>query len=174
MKFSQIINQLERCDIRGKVWIDAGCGNGTFTFPLASMVSKIIALDTNKHNLSYLESRISSEMAIETKLFDFNIPSWYKTPVDGILFGFSLHDNPNHKKALENAYFQLKEKGKLVVFEYSSDKSVFWVPHPLPLNRLIPILNNLAFQDIQVVENIPASRTSRNWNNASYSLVATK
>jgi len=27
--------------------------------------------------------------------------------------------------------------------EYSSDKPVFWVPHPLPLNRLIPILNNL-------------------------------
>lgn len=174
MKSPQIVNQLKSCGISGKVWIDAGCGNGTFTFPLASMVSKIIALDTNKHNLSYLESRISSEMDIQTKLFDFNIPSWYENPVDGILFGFSLHDNPNHKKVLENAYFQLKEKGKLVVFEYSSDKSVFWVPHPLPLNRLIPILDNLAFQDIQVVENFPAYRTSRDWNNASYSLVATK
>ena len=174
MKFSKIFKQLERCGIYGEIWIDAGCGNGTFTFPLASMVSKIIALDTNKHNLSYLESKISSEMNIETKLFDFNIPSWYESPVDGILFGFSLHDNSNHKKALENAYFQLKGKGKLVVFEYSSDKPVFWVPHPLPLNRLFPILDNLAFQDIQVVENFPAYRTSRDWNNASYSLVATK
>ncbi|MCK4847985.1 MAG: class I SAM-dependent methyltransferase [Candidatus Heimdallarchaeota archaeon] len=174
MKLPKIVKQLERCDIRGKMWIDAGCGNGTFTFPLASMVSKVIALDTNKHNLSYLESKISSEMNIETKLFDFNHPSWYENPVDGILFAFSLHYNPIHKKSLENAYLQLKSGGRLVVFEYSSEKPVPWVPHPLPLIKLISILKKINFQDIQIVENIQSHRRSKNWDNASYSLVANK
>ena len=174
MKYSKIVKQLERCDIRGKVWIDAGCGNGTFTFPLASMVSKVIALDTNKHNLSYLESKKSPKMAIMTKSIDFNNPSWYKDSVDGILFGFSLHYNSVHKNALKNAYLQLKPGGKLVVFEYSSEKPVSWVPYPLPLNKLIPILKDLSFQSIKVIENIPAHRIGRNWNNASYSLVANK
>ena len=174
MKFPKIMKQLERCAIHGKIWIDAGCGNGTFTFPLANMVSMVIALDTNKHNLSYLESKISSELNIETKLFDFNNPAWYKIPVDGIIFGFSLHYNPIHKKSLENAYLQLKSGGRLVVFEYSSEKPVPWVPHPLPINKLISILKELNFQDIQVVENFQSHRRSKNWDNASYSLVANK
>ena len=113
-------------------------------------------------------------MNIETKLFDFNIPLWYEDPVDGILFGFSLHYNAIHKKALENAYLQLKPEGKLVVFEYSSEKPVSWVPYPLPLNKLIPILGKLDFKDIQFVEKIFAHRISKNWDNASYSLVARK
>jgi len=174
MKFPKIVKQLERCDIRGNIWIDAGCGNGTFTFPLATIVFMVIALDTNKHNLSYLKSKSSPELNIKTKLFDFNNPSWYKSPVDGILFGFSLHDNPIHKKSLENAYLQLKSGGRLVVFEYSSEKSVPWVPYPLPLIKLISILKEINFQDIQIVENIQSHRRSKNWDNASYSVVANK
>ena len=62
MDDQQIVKQLKRCGISGEVWIDAGCGNGTFTFPLASIIDKVIALDTNKHNLSYLESKKPSEV----------------------------------------------------------------------------------------------------------------
>ena len=170
----RIEKQLKKCNILGKVWIDAGCGNGTFTFPLANIVNKVIALDTNKHNLSYLESKIPSEVNIKTKLFDFNNPFWYEVPVDGILFGFSLHYDPIHEKALKNAYLQLKPEGQLVIFEYSSEKSVPWVPYPLSTSNLTSILEKLSFQGIQIVENIPAHRSGRNWDNASYVLVAKK
>ena len=174
MNSPQILKQLQKCDISGKLWIDAGCGNGTFTFPLASIVSEVIALDTNKHNLSYLERKIPSEVNIKTKLFDFNNPFWYEVPVDGILFGFSLHYDPIHEKALKNAYLQLKPEGQLVIFEYSSENSVPWVPYPLTVNTLVPILEKLSFQEIQIVENIPAHRSGRNWDNASYILMTKK
>ena len=174
MNSPQILKQLQKCGINGKLWIDAGCGNGTFTFPLASIVSEVIALDTNKHNLSYLERKIQPEMNIKTKLFDFNNPAWHEILVDGILFGFSLHYDPVHEKALKNAYLQLKPRGKLVIFEYSSDISVPWVPYPLTTSNLSSILQKLSFQDIQVVEYFPAHRSGRNWDNASYAVVAKK
>lgn len=42
MKYQQIIEQLRQCEIRGGVWIDAGCGNGIYTIPLATLVSEVI------------------------------------------------------------------------------------------------------------------------------------
>ena len=56
MKFQQIATMLKRCDIQGGLWIDAGCGNGTFTFPLATLADQVIAIDKNPNNLSYLVS----------------------------------------------------------------------------------------------------------------------
>ena len=174
MRSDSILKQLEKCGVIGGTWIDAGSGNGTFTFPLSSLASKVIALDTNKNNLSYLRSKISRESNIESIIHDFNKPFWYSEQVDGILFGFSLHYDPNPATALKNAYLQLKTSGKLVVFEYSSEKSVPWVPYPIPSEKLLLTLNKLNFRDIQVVKNTPAHRVSDNWNNASYTVVARK
>ncbi len=169
-----IEKQLRKCDINGGIWIDAGSGNGTFTFPLSRLASRVVALDTNKNNLSYLRNKISINSNIETKIHDFNKPAWYSAPVDGVLFGFSLHYDPNHTKPLRNAYTQLKKSGKLVVFEYSSENPVPWVPYPIPPTKLISICRELDFQDIHLVENTSARRISDNWNNASYILMAKK
>jgi tRNA/tmRNA/rRNA uracil-C5-methylase (TrmA/RlmC/RlmD family) len=62
MNFEQIVEQLKQCEVQGGVWIDAGCGNGTYSFPLSTLVSEVIALDKNKNNLSYLESKITSNI----------------------------------------------------------------------------------------------------------------
>jgi ubiquinone/menaquinone biosynthesis C-methylase UbiE len=174
MNFQQIVERLKHCEIEGGVWIDAGCGNGTYTFPLATLVSQVIALDRNKNNLSYLESKISTQTNIITQQFDFHQPSWYEYLVDGIFFGFSLHYDPIHENALEHAYQQLKEGGKLVIIEYSSTKSVPWVPYPIPLQKLIPILKDLSYDNIKVIQKNPPRRISIHWDNASYMITALK
>ncbi len=174
MQFQQIVEQLKQCKIEGGIWIDAGCGNGTYTLPLSSIVSQVIALDRNKNNLTYLESKISTETNIIPQQFDFNRPSWYKHVVDGILFGFSLHYDPVHETALDHAYQQLKKGGKLVIIEYSSNSSVPWVPYPLPLKKLIPILKNLAYEDIKIINERPSRRKSMYWDNSSYTVTALK
>ncbi len=174
MKFQQIIERLRQCEIRGGVWIDAGCGNGTYTIPLSNLVSEVIALDKNWNNLSYLESKIPFETNITTQQFDFSNPSWYKDLVDGILFSFSLHYDPIHSTALNHAYQQLKLGGRLVVIDYSSEKSVPWVPFPLPQHELISILENLSFKDIQVIQELPHRKRVFHWNNSSYSVTALK
>jgi ubiquinone/menaquinone biosynthesis C-methylase UbiE len=167
MNFEQIVEQL-------KLWIDAGCGNGTYSFPLSTLVSEVIALDKNKNNISYLESKITSKINIKTQHFDFSKPSWNSTLVDGILFGFSLHYDPEHRIALEHAYQQLKPGGKLVVIEYSSEKAVPWVPYPLPKEKLIKMLKSLSFFTINVIQTLSPRRKGFQWNNASYILTAHK
>ena len=124
MNFEEIVNQLKKCKIQGGIWIDAGCGNGTYTIPLSTLVSEVIALDKNKNNLSYLESKMTSKMNIRTQHFDFSKPSWYSSVVDGILFGFSLHYDPEHRIALEHAYQQLKPGGKLEIHVPDLDKVI--------------------------------------------------
>lgn len=174
MNFEQIVEQLKQCEVQGGVWIDAGCGNGTYSFPLSTLVSEVIALDKNKNNLSYLESKITSEMNIWTQHFDFSKPSWNSSLVDGILFSFSLHYDPEHRIALEHAYRQLKPGGKLVVIEYSSEKSVPWVPYPLPQEELISILETISFITIKVIQTLPPRRKGFQWNNSSYIVNAHK
>ena len=174
MNFQQIVKMLKECNIQGGVWIDAGCGNGTFTFPLATLVSKVIALDKNNGNLSYLESKKSPGSNIKTQEFDFSKPFWYEHLVDGILFGFSLHYDPVHATALGNAYCQLKKNGKLVVIDYSSKEAVPWVPYPIPPKKLILILKALSFTSIQVIQTFPPRKRGFQWNNTSYVLTALK
>jgi ubiquinone/menaquinone biosynthesis C-methylase UbiE len=165
---------LKRCDIRGGLWIDAGCGNGTFTFPLATFTDRVIAIDKNSNNLNYLNSKISTQKNIFTQQADFNNPNWYSQLVDGILFGFSLHYHPIHQIALEHTFSQLKEGGTIIIIEYASETPVSWVPYPLPKEKLVSILNKLSFTNIQLVDTLPPRRKSSYWNNGSYILKAAK
>jgi ubiquinone/menaquinone biosynthesis C-methylase UbiE len=167
MNFQELVTRLKKIGVTKGVWIDAGCGNGTYSFPLASLSSQVVALDKNKNNLSYLESRITSETNIITKQFDFINPDWFEQLVDGVLFGFSLHYDPTHRKILENAYQQLKKGGRIIIIDYSSPVSVSWVPFPLPSEKATSILKSLSFSDIAVVEKTPPRRKSIHWDNAS-------
>ena len=119
MKFQQIATMLKRCDIQGGLWIDAGCGNGTFTFPLATLADQVIAIDKNPNNLSYLKSKILTEKNIIPQQVDFNNSKWYEQLVDGILFGFSLHYHPIHQIALSHAFNQLKKGRTIIIIEYA-------------------------------------------------------
>ncbi len=172
MKFQQIISLFKTCEINGGIWIDAGCGNGTFTFPLATFVDQVIAIDKNHNNLSYLESRKSTEKNIITRHTDFNKPNWYHLLVDGIFFGFSLHYHPNHKIALSNAFNQLKKGGTILIIDYASGTPVSWVPYPLPEEKLRSILKDLSFINIKLVDSLPSKRRSSYWDNSSYVLKA--
>ncbi len=174
MKFQQIITLLKKCRIEGGFWIDAGCGNGTFTFPLATLADRVLAIDKNKDNLSYLNSKISTETNIFTQQVNFNKPKWYDQLVDGIFFGFSLHYHPVHKIALENAFNQLKTGGNIIIFEYASKKPVSWVPYPLPVEELTSIFSELSFTNIKLVDTLPSRRRSPFWDNGSYLLRAEK
>ncbi len=174
MKFQQIIDQLNRCKIQGGVWIDAGCGNGTYTFPLATLVDNVIAIDKNSNDLSYLNSRITTETNILTKQIDFNSSKWFDQLVDGILFGFSLHYHPIPQIAIKNAFNQLKSGGIIIIVDYTSETPVSWIPHPLPLVKLNPLLRDLPFTDIQVIETLSSRKRSSYWNNESYVIKAMK
>jgi hypothetical protein len=94
---------------------------------------------------------LSSESNITAQIKDFNHDSYASEPVDGVLFGFSLHYHPNPSLAIKNAFNHLKSRGKLIIFEYQRKTPVPWVPYPLPLNKLLSLLDSIGFFNINVV-----------------------
>ncbi|MHA1228688.1 MAG: class I SAM-dependent methyltransferase, partial [Candidatus Hodarchaeales archaeon] len=59
--FNHNLQQLKMCSIKGDVWIDAGCGTGTYTIPLSKLVTKVIGIDRNYQNIQQLYKKLSNE-----------------------------------------------------------------------------------------------------------------
>ena len=132
---------LLKAGIKGGYWIDAGCGHGAYTIPLAKLVDKVLAIDINRSNLNYLEKRMERETiaTIELQEADLqDIDVYRKKDIQGVLFAFSLHYQPDISFLQEI----LKEKEsktnfKMVIIEYTRATPVYWVPHPYPEEKII-------------------------------------
>ena len=151
IKNNKIFTQLEKCGISNGVWIDAGCGRGTYTFPLSELAHRVIAIDKNSYNISHLKAHLPSKTNIEVLEKDFNQEPLFNELVDGILFGFSLHYESTLSNALQNAFRQLKTNGKIIVFEYIREEPLPWVPFPVPKIQLIKLLENVGFREIETI-----------------------
>ncbi|MFW9904094.1 MAG: class I SAM-dependent methyltransferase [Candidatus Thorarchaeota archaeon] len=148
-KFKRIQEQLQLCGISRGVWIDAGCGRGTYTFPLATLTSLVIAIDNNPLNTSFLKAQLPHPTNIIVNQKDFTKDKLHSNLVDGILFGFSLHYQPNPRKAIRNAFNYLKPRGRVVIFEYTREDPLPWVPFPVPKKKLILLLKKTGFNEIE-------------------------
>ncbi len=153
VKYQKILKQLKQSGISKGVWIDAGCGRGTYTFPLATLASQVIAVDNNPYDISFLKSQLPEQTNIIVSEKDFTRDLLFHDLVDGILFGFSLHYEPTSAVALRNAFNHLKLNGNIVVFEYTREKPLPWVPFPVPKKKLIPLLEKTGFQEINTIIN---------------------
>lgn len=166
--------QLQSAKIIGDVWIDAGCGSGTYTLPLSRIVSLVVALDNDPRNIDSLSRKLPQDSKIKLYLHNFNDPSWPISNVDGVLFAFSLHYPPSPKKALKNAFAHIKAGGTLVVIEYVSKIVVPWVPNPVPVEAIEKILAVIPRVKLDTIELKRASRSYSDWDNSSYLLKAYK
>ncbi len=52
--YERELRNLEKAGINGGTWIDAGCGQGAYTIPLAMLVDVVIAIDQNSGHLNNL------------------------------------------------------------------------------------------------------------------------
>ena len=150
-KFTKIQEQLKLCGISKGTWIDAGCGRGTYTFPLATLVSLVIAIDNNPYDISFLKSQLPQTTNVIVFERDFMKDQLFPNLVDGILFGFSLHYGSNPTKAIKNAFNHLKPNGEIIIFEYSREKFLPWVPFPMSRMKLILLLDRIGFKEIETI-----------------------
>lgn len=150
-KYYKALKNLKLLNLKGGIWIDAGCGVGAYSIPLATYVDNVIALDTNTSSLEILEKErnINKIKNISIKNKDFNKElKNYNERIDGILFAFSLHFQPDINNVLLNSYEILKEKsGKLVIIEYERHTRVPWVPYPLPEEKMLKLLKENHFNE---------------------------
>ena len=142
---------MQLCGISKGIWIDAGCGRGTYTFPLATLASLVIAIDSNPYDISFLKSRLPKTTNIIACEKDFTKDQLYLYLVDGVLFGFSLHYEPNPAKAIINAFNHLKLNGEIIIFEYTHEKPLPWVPFPMPCKKLTLLLGKIGFNEIETI-----------------------
>ncbi|MFW9998043.1 MAG: class I SAM-dependent methyltransferase [Candidatus Odinarchaeota archaeon] len=145
------MKQLQACGISGGTWVDAGCGWGAYTLPLSTLASKVIAIDKNRSNVSYLKNLPSLPGNIEIHTKDFNSEHFCDEPVNGVLFAFSLHYQLDPDLPLKNAYRQVISGGTIIVIDYTRTKPVPWVPYPLPRKEVVNLLESIDLTQVETV-----------------------
>lgn len=111
-------------DLTGKTVADIGSGTGYFTFQLAAMAEKVIAIDIEPRFLNYIEDRkfelSNSTIAnrIETRLIEPNEPSLADEEADVVLIVNSIAYIDNRAQYLKKVRLGIKKNGRVVIVDY--------------------------------------------------------
>lgn len=109
-----------------KTVADLGAGTGYFTFRLAPLVQKIIAIDVDQRFLDFIDARknlLSDAVAnkIETRLAEYHDPKLKPAEVDFILIVNTYHliqDRIDYFQRLKNA---LRENGQIIIVDFKKE-----------------------------------------------------
>jgi trans-aconitate methyltransferase len=115
-----------------RVWVDLGCGRGTFTMALASLLpdgSTIHAVDTDRGALHALP-HISHGVTIVPHVADFASDGWPRRGLDGVLMANALHYVRDQDAFLAGLVAGMLDP-RLILVEYDTDSANPWVPFPL-------------------------------------------
>jgi SAM-dependent methyltransferase len=135
---------------RAQTWCDLGCGTGTFTLALATLLppgSVIHAIDKDEKSLSqipdwYQEVTICKEV-VDLSESDLSFPA-----LDGVLMANFLHF-VEHQGAFVESLRTLSDR--LLIVEYDGRPPSQWVPYPLGFSALRGLLLERGFTEIAKV-----------------------
>jgi ubiquinone/menaquinone biosynthesis C-methylase UbiE len=134
---------------RGR-WADVGAGSGTFTRAMAEMIGPegvVYAIDRDERAVVSLravaargDTGAARVAAVRGDMRDLSaIDELSGVALDGVLFANVLHFIRKPEDVLVSASRLLREGGRIVVIEYDRRLPNPWVPHPLPLDRLVEV-----------------------------------
>lgn len=132
------------------LWVDLGCGAGTFTYALAGLLktsNKIIAID---RQLQKLEKELEG-CEIEFRKSNIESDPFSFQQVNGILMANSLHyvrDQSSFIKKLKN---QLTKDGRIILVEYDTETSNQWVPFPVSFNKAQKLFCENGFKAVKKI-----------------------
>lgn len=135
---------------RAQTWCDLGCGTGTFTLALATLLppgSVIHALDENKRSLSHIPNRYQG-VTIRKEIVDLSESNLSLPALDGVLMANFLHFI-EHQGAFVARLRTLSER--LLVVEYDGRAPSRWIPYPLGFSALRGLLRERGFTEIAKV-----------------------
>ena len=117
-------------------WADLGCGNGTFTRALSSLLpadSKVIAVDRERQNIpDFIQADFINE--------DLQLGA-----IDGVLMANSLHYVKDKSKLIAKL-----NPPKLLVVEYDTTRSNPWVPYPVNYANLAQLATELGYDAVKL------------------------
>ena len=129
-------------------WADLGCGSGTFTTALASLLpskSTIHAVDIQPQSFpSYV-----GEVQVRFYEYDFTKDDLPFSDLDGILMANSLHYVSEPLTLIKRLSVKLKqETGRFLIVEYDRRNANRWVPYPIPFNDAVKLFAAAGYNKI--------------------------
>ncbi|RYU96149.1 class I SAM-dependent methyltransferase [Emticicia agri] len=140
------------------VWLDLGCGTGTFTLALANILeagSTIHAVDFNSSALEKIPDTYKG-ISITKQTADFIKSDLSVTKFDGILMANSLHYVKEKEIFLNKLKSYLADTACFLVIEYDSNASNSWVPYPIDFQSLNRLFSDSGYKTITKLHTRPS------------------
>ena len=121
-------------------WADLGSGSGLFTMALAAILTppaKIFSIDKDLSALRKQKNQLNRQFSnLECNYIAMAFEQELRLPLlDGILMANSLHYLKQKSAFLQQALRLLKPSGGFLLVEYNTDRSNYWVPHPISFSE---------------------------------------
>ena len=143
--------------IDGMTWADLGCGDGTFTLALATLLprgSVIHAMDRDRSVLQQIPSS-SAGTSIVTHAGDFTRLPLPFDDLDGVLMANSLHYVADRLAWLHACESALARRMFLVV-EYDTEQPNRWVPYPVGKAALARLFSMAGYGRVEMLGSRPS------------------
>jgi SAM-dependent methyltransferase len=134
-------------------WADLGCGNGTFTLALATLLaagSTIHAMDRDGSALRRIPSA-HNDVRIRTHRGDFMKQTWPFADLDGILMANSLHYVADQAAFIRACEERMTLKRRFLIVEYDTNDASRWVPNPLSQARLTAMFASAGYSSVRIL-----------------------
>lgn len=104
-----------------EVIADIGAGTGYFTYPIASRVEKVIAVDIDQRFLDYIDGN-NSEQNVETRLCNEKGPELDLHEVDRAIMVNTAHHLEKRAKYFNKVRKGLKVGGEFIIVDFKKGK----------------------------------------------------
>ena len=129
-------------------WADLGCGNGTFTMALQSLLpagSHITAVDKQYQNLPFNFIKA-----------DFKNDKLNLSGLDGILMANSFHYIRDKQKLIKKLETYFANQPYFLIVEYDTTRSSPWVPYPINYQKLEQLFVGFGYSAITKIGEMPS------------------
>ena len=151
-----------------ETWADLGCGSGTFTKALATVLGpagKIYAVDKEYQTIVSDQN----EATLQFIQLDFVREAFSFYNLDGILMANALHYVQDKPSFLEKIRKHLKPQGQMIIVEYDTERQNRWVPYPINFKNLQAVFTSLGCKNIYKIGERPSIYQSAKMYAASVS-----
>jgi SAM-dependent methyltransferase len=139
-------------------WADLGCGSGTFTRALATLLaagSTVDAMDREASLLRRLPATVG-DVVIRGHVGDFTRRPWPFADPSGIVMANALHFVADPLPWLAACTSQPAGAPRFLIVEYDTERASRWVPYPVGRARLVSLFTAAGYRSIRMLGSRPS------------------